>query len=33
MIAGLSLRIEGMGFPPATMSVAPSYFQWTIEEK
>ena len=30
---GLSLRAGGQGFSPATMSVAPSYFYWKIEEK
>ena len=29
---GLSLRAGGWGFPPATMSVAPGYFYWKIEE-
>ena len=31
--AGLSLRAGGRGFSPATMSVAPGYFYWKIEEK
>ena len=30
---GLSLRSGGWGFPPATMNVAPGYFQRKIEEK
>ena len=30
--AGLSLGAGGQGFPPATMSVAPGYFYWKIEE-
>ena len=30
--SGLSLRAGGRGFPPATMSVAPGYFYWKIEE-
>ena len=31
--AGLSLRGGGWGFPPATLSVIPSYFHRKIEEK
>ena len=31
-LTGLSLRAGGLGFPPATMSVAPGYFYWKIEE-
>ena len=30
---GLSLRGGGWGFPPATMNLAPGYFQRKIEEK
>ena len=30
---GLSLRAGGRGFSPATMSVAPGYFYWKVEEK
>ena len=30
---GLSLRAGGWGFSPATKRVAPSYFNWKIEEK
>ena len=30
--AGLSLRAGGRGLPLATMSVAPGYFYWKIEE-
>ena len=33
MLAGLSLRGGGRGFPPATMKVFPSYFQRKIEPK
>ena len=29
---GLSLRAGGWGLPPATMSVAPGYFYWKMEE-
>ena len=29
---GLSLRSGGLGFSPAAMSVAPSYFYWKTEE-
>ena len=30
---GLSLRDEGWGFPPATMDIAPGYYQMKIEPK
>jgi len=30
---GLSLRSGGRGFPPATMNMAPGYFQRKIKEK
>ena len=32
LYTGLSLRAGGQGFPPATVSVAPDYFYWKIEE-
>ena len=31
--AGLSLRAGGRGFSPATKTLVPGYFYWTIEEK
>ena len=33
IIAGLSLRAGGRGFPPSTMKVVPGYFHRKIEEK
>ena len=31
--SGLSLRVRGRGFPPATMNMFPGYFHQEIEKK